>query len=198
MFSISFWKPIFNNSSASSRVKVLILSKEIFPLFNKSLILPGVATITCGLSFNSLNCLSYPLPPKIKQTFALENFPILLIPLCIWEANSLVGAITKCSIPIESSVIMFEIGIPNAPVFPVPVWAWPITSFPSNAALNVSVWIGVGSLKPISSRLFCTFSFISFISLNVMFFLFSFLLFFSSRKLNQLFKCISIKFINLN
>ena len=41
-------------------------------------------------------------------------------------------------------------GMPNAAVLPLPVWAWPMTSWPRSAGGMAPAWIGVAMVKPIS------------------------------------------------
>ena len=45
------------------------------------------------------------------------------------------------------------------PVFPVPVWARARMSFPASPAGTVSVWMGVGSVHPMSEIPFNNLSF---------------------------------------
>ena len=78
----------------------------------------------------------------------------------IWSANSLVGAMTSDliflgDVDFTSSraalIKCCKIGIANAAVFPVPVWASPSRSWPFNAIGMECSWIGVASTYPAES-----------------------------------------------
>ena len=138
--------PISNILSDSSKTKkVVLLSFNVWRL-RWSLILPGVPTINLGFLLICLSCFCIESPPINKAVLMLP-LPIKFVIVCItWVASSLVGVIIRAV-----SFLVFKrkfiSGIPNAAVFPVPVWAVPRMSFPSSATGIASAWIGVGVLK---------------------------------------------------
>ena len=149
-FKISFiWtsNPISSILSVSSKIKYLTSLKFTLPLRRWSFIRPGVPTKILGFLFNWDNCLLIDSPP-IKEIEEIE----LLNPNKEWTtsrtcfANSLVGINIKTDdfFDFNSKSI---IGIAYAAVFPVPVWAEPKISFPSNIIGIDFSWIGVGVIK---------------------------------------------------
>lgn len=82
----------------------------------------------------------------------------LLVSLWICMANSRVGVITIASgvwVELNSDedgpelLIIFIIGRTNAAVFPDPVWAHAMMSFPAQMMGRAHFWTGVGSLYPL-------------------------------------------------
>src|SRR4051812_34160451 len=65
--------------------------------------------------------------------------------------SSRVGVITIACTSLFSGSRYCSSGSPKAAVLPVPVWAWPITSWPPSSSGIACSWIGVGSSKPSSS-----------------------------------------------
>ena len=155
--SISSMNPIFSISSASSNTRNSTDDKGKFPLLIWSKTLPGVPTTILAL-FKSLAWRWIGAPPYTATMF---NFSYLVnFTNSSWTciANSLVGA--NIIEPIASLIFkLFIIGRPNAAVFPVPVWAWPIISLPERATGIASAWIGDGVVKPKSSIAFTKVSF---------------------------------------
>ena len=87
------------------------------------------------------------------QNFNFEIFPVyfanLFISAVICTASSLVGTrISACIGPLR--FIFANIGSAKAAVFPVPVWACPITSIPFSISGIASCCIGKGSSYPLS------------------------------------------------
>ena len=62
-----------------------------------------------------------------------------------WIASSRVGVSTRPWGSARRRSRRSSIGIANAAVFPVPVWAWPIRSRPPSSAGIARDWIGVGA-----------------------------------------------------
>ena len=69
-----------------------------------------------------------------------------------WIASSRVGVRISAWGARTAGSIRDSSGSANAAVLPVPVWARPRTSRPSSSSGMVSVWIGVGVVKPWSTR----------------------------------------------
>ncbi len=73
------------------------------------------------------------------------------LPLYFWvasatcTASSRVGAITSACTAGSDGSMLCTSGRAKAAVFPVPVAARPITSFPASSRGMVRIWIGVGS-----------------------------------------------------
>ena len=68
-----------------------------------------------------------------------------------WMQSSRVGVRTTAWTSSLSGSRYWSIGRPKAAVLPVPVWAWPITSWPASSSGIACSWIGVGLSKPSSS-----------------------------------------------
>ena len=73
-----------------------------------------------------------------------------------WLASSLVGTSTIAEGTFLPASIVPRMIDPYAPVFPVPVWAWPNMSIPLSPRGMELTWIGVGSSHPMSSIAFAT------------------------------------------
>src|SRR5581483_6319151 len=71
-------------------------------------------------------------------------------PTC-W-ASSRVGVRTSACGAFSSGSQRSIRGRPNASVLPEPVWAWPMTSWPSSSRGMVWAWIGVGVVMPWAFR----------------------------------------------
>ena len=120
--SRSSMKPMFNISSASSRINVSMSPSCKARRLIKSTIRPGVPTTTCAPDLSALICLSMLAPPKTERTLMPLSRPKRKSSSCDCTANSRVGAITiACKPPLTS--ILFKVGRPKAAVLPVPVWA---------------------------------------------------------------------------
>lgn len=72
-----------------------------------------------------------------------------------WYANSCVGVSTKANIPYGSSARFWRIGRAKAKVFPEPVFAAPIQSWPDRMFGMHPFWIGVGVLMPGNIKPWC-------------------------------------------
>ena len=97
-------------------------------------------------------------PPYTATMFNFSYLVNFTNSSCTCIANSLVGA--SIIEPIAFfTVKLFNIGKPNAAVFPVPVWACPIISVPERATGIASAWIWDGVVKPKSSIAFTKVSF---------------------------------------
>ena len=59
--------------------------------------------------------------------------------------SSRVGVRTNAWVSSFSGSMYSSIGSPKAAVLPLPVWAWPITSWPPSSSGIACAWIGVGS-----------------------------------------------------
>mmetsp|Transcript_21043 Transcript_21043/g.60310 ORF Transcript_21043/g.60310 Transcript_21043/m.60310 type:complete len:281 (+) Transcript_21043:1204-2046(+) len=101
-------------------------------------------------------------PPTTTMVRTGEPWAKMRSCSAIWLASSRVGARTRAATPRGSTGTtpffprlssLDTRGTPNAIVFPVPVWASPITSTPPSAMGMASRWIGVGSVRPILVRL---------------------------------------------
>src|SRR5687768_5951143 len=66
--------------------------------------------------------------------------------------SSRVGVSTRAWTSRSSGSTYSSIGNPKAAVFPLPVWAWPITSRPSSSGGMPCTWIGLGDSYPTSRR----------------------------------------------
>ena len=147
---ISLINPKANIKSASSIHRIFTLSIFRCPCETRSNILPGVATSTSTPSFSFAICGSCSTPPKIQAETTLDPFPIFWKTPVICNANSRVGASTKQVIPgvfLCFSKRVFNnsmIGITNAAVFPVPVWAIANTSSPRRIGSIALNWMSVG------------------------------------------------------
>ena len=130
-------KPISSIRSASSSTKVSKSFNERFCFLRCSSILPGVPTTICA------PCSSEPFwgpnaaPPHNVSTFMLRIFrPSVLNSFATWSASSRVGHNTRhCTLNFLTSSL-FNIPRPKAAVFPEPVFAWAITSWPSSILGN--------------------------------------------------------------
>ena len=71
-----------------------------------------------------------------------------------WMQSSRVGVRTSACVSSEVGSMYCSIGRPKAAVLPVPVCAWPITSWPSSSSGIACSWIGEGSVNPSSSIAF--------------------------------------------
>ena len=120
--SISSINPISSIVSASSITKNLIQSRLITLLSMKSISLPGVATTILGPLFNAALCILGDSPPQIFVTLNCLYVAISLRSFVTCCDNSLVGTTTRASISRVFSLIFWTIGMPNANVFPVPVF----------------------------------------------------------------------------
>ena len=145
--SICGVNPISNILSVSSNTKYFVADKFKLFLFKWSFILPGVPTIILDLFPSCLSCFCIDSPPISNAVLILIlSLIILLIASMTWVANSLVGHITSAKALLSKINLLIK-GILNANVFPVPVWAVPKISLPSNAAGIAIPCIGVGFIK---------------------------------------------------
>ena len=120
--SISSINPISSIVSASSITKNLIQFRSITLLSMKSISLPGVATTILGPLFNDALCILGDSPPQIFVILNCLYVAIFLRSFVTCWDNSLVGTTTRASISRVFSLIFWTIGMPNANVFPVPVF----------------------------------------------------------------------------
>ena len=100
-----------------------------------------------ALFFNFFSCFCI-LSPPMRRAFPIPisltfNFKTVCI---TWVASSLVGQTIK-AIVFLSKMSLLIIGIVNAKVFPVPVWAVPNISLPDKLIGIDLLWIGVGFVK---------------------------------------------------
>lgn len=77
------------------------------------------------------------------------------ITFCIWTASSLVGDKHKTWVSRTVRSKDCKIAIENVAVFPVPDWAWAITSRPLIIGLMERCWMADGFSKPERLRLSC-------------------------------------------
>ena len=120
--------------------------------------------MSCGVRRSLFFSSKISLPPEIKIESTSEIFAGSAATFEICIANSLVGAIIKACV----TGIFFNrsiVGIKNAKVFPVPVFARTIKSFPVRAAGMTFSCTGVGEIIPLFLSSSQTFGF-TFKSLN--------------------------------
>lgn len=111
------------------------------PWLTRSCSRPGVATSICTPRFSSSVCGFCPTPPKMTACLSPVYLPYALKDSPICMANSRVGVRMSALILLRLSVLynFCKIGMENAAVLPVPVWAHPNKSFP---------WSNIGSIFP--------------------------------------------------
>jgi len=147
--SICGLNPISNIRSASSNTKYVTSFKLHYPSFIKSINLPGVATNKFTPLLKSLFWLYLGTPPA-TQLAIIDYFLLnLLASVNIWLANSLVGAKIKQRgfLLLLFMLICFNPGNIYANVFPDPVLANDIKSYPLKAHGHVCICTGVGLLN---------------------------------------------------
>ena len=151
-FSISGKKPICNIWSASSSTTRRIQSKCREPRFAWSNNRPGVPRITWGRRPSCCSWASIVLPPMRGRisTFKIEPSSFASSEICL--ISSRVGAMISTCSWWTSVCTRCKIGSKKASVFPVPVWAFAMTSFPLKTTGMDCSWIGVGSLIPCFCR----------------------------------------------
>ena len=128
-------KPISNILSASSKIKVWILSIFKCPRSIISITLPGVPTIISHPFFNLLIWSSIDTPPYINTVLKNKFFEDKsLYSRPVWIDNSLVGANTNILgwVWFNSflSIYLINVGKTKANVFPLPVNEETITFLP--------------------------------------------------------------------
>ena len=136
------WSKIL--SASSKATKFVLFNLKVFR-FKWSFIRPGVPTINLGFLLSEFNCLTIDCPPT---NCAVLIFPLPTRLFTSWNtcwASSLVGVIIKAAsfLVLRRKLI---IGMPNANVLPVPVWAVPRISLPAKATGIAWACIGVGVL----------------------------------------------------
>ena len=135
MARISGSKPKSNIRSASSKIKIVTLSKRTSPSFIKSRKRPGVATITAKpLCFISCFCKYFGPPPYTHTHFIPVASPASSKTFAVCCASSLVGARTRHAgcpgLHGGCALICVKAGNPKAKVLPDPVAAIPTMSWP--------------------------------------------------------------------
>lgn len=157
IFSMSYWKPCFNISSASSSTVTFKLFSFMISLSRRSRRRPGVATIISAPSRISRICSCISAPPYTLTTLNSESFRRMLLISCLtWIASYLVGNTISILVLLllnSSSLLNLSItGSEKAIVLPDPVRSLAIRSFPSVIVLNVSYWMGKKYLMPFFCR----------------------------------------------
>mmetsp|Transcript_65924 Transcript_65924/g.129703 ORF Transcript_65924/g.129703 Transcript_65924/m.129703 type:complete len:246 (-) Transcript_65924:132-869(-) len=146
-------KPMSSIRSASSKTKVLTASRATCPPSRKSFKRPGQATMRCTPSLY-LNIWSrFGAPPYMDTARIPMHLPKRFASSSVCCANSRVGDITNIPGPWRSGRQPFlcmdeKAGNRNAKVFPLPVAAMPMTSFPCSANGQVKAWICDGPGNP--------------------------------------------------
>ncbi len=110
------------------------------------MIRPTVATTTWA-PFRSRDCWVWIGAPPNTATISMSRCSAYARSAWVtWMQSSRVGVITIAWVSCEVGSRYCSSGRPKAAVLPVPVCAWPITSWPPSSAGIVCSWIGVGSV----------------------------------------------------
>src|SRR3954447_9431144 len=144
-------KPRSSISSASSRTmnRAAVRTNERRDI--RSIIRPTVATTTWAPE-RSCDCWERIGAPPKTATISIGRCSAKVRSAWVtWMQSSRVGVITIAWTSLFSGSRYCSSGSPKAAVLPVPVWAWPITSWPPSSSGIACSWIGVGSSKPSSS-----------------------------------------------
>lgn len=123
------WSSILSHSS---KMKCLIPFKlRLFSLISAK-ILPGVPTTMCGqLSFNVVWSFLMLMPPKNTLVrIPSKYFENRSYSLYIWNANSLVWHNTRTLTVPSTGSSCCSVANTNTAVFPIPLFAWHMTSMP--------------------------------------------------------------------
>mmetsp|Transcript_22852 Transcript_22852/g.73891 ORF Transcript_22852/g.73891 Transcript_22852/m.73891 type:complete len:247 (-) Transcript_22852:36-776(-) len=151
MASSSFSKSMLSMRSASSMTRHLQVRREKPFVFSKwSTRRPGVATTTCGSFASASACAAISTPPTTQTHRRPMAAPKASKTSWICTASSRVGASATPKSRLGFSRSLWRMGRPNAPVFPLPVSARPMTSRPLNATGIAAFWIRVGFAQPSS------------------------------------------------
>ena len=140
--------------SASSRTNWVICLRSMKPCSMRSRSLPGVATRICTPARRASVWAFCDTPPKITVCLMPACLPYAVKLSPIWIASSRVGVSMSALMPrgprpdARSSCSNCIMGMANAAVFPVPVWAQPRRSFFSSMMGMARSWIGVGVTYP--------------------------------------------------
>ena len=146
---ISWINPMSNMRSASSSTKNSRAFRETAFCPIRSSRRPGVATSTSTPRIRLFFWEASPTPPKMQVVEIAVNWAYCLKQSATWMASSRVGSRIKARQVLGArnfpeSKSNCKIGRANAAVFPVPVWAIPSKSQPSNRLGMDCSWIGVG------------------------------------------------------
>ena len=134
IFDTSSMKPMSSMRSASSRTTTSHQTRDMVRSPRKSRTRPGVPTTICEPLRSLRTCPLACTPPTTSATPRFFPAPICSrTPATCW-ASSLVGVRTRACTATRFVSIRLTIGAPNPIVFPVPVSAFPTTSFPSMMA----------------------------------------------------------------
>jgi hypothetical protein len=154
---MSRMNPMSSMRSASSSTSTSMACKSTTAWSIRSSRRPGVATSTSTPARSLRIWGPWLTPPKTTacRSARLRPYAPKLSKICV--ANSRVGQSTKARGVRPFALLRtprapwgagpasrWRIGRAKAPVFPVPVWAQPRTSFPASATGMASLWIGVG------------------------------------------------------
>mmetsp|Transcript_1643 Transcript_1643/g.3614 ORF Transcript_1643/g.3614 Transcript_1643/m.3614 type:complete len:271 (-) Transcript_1643:382-1194(-) len=143
--------PMSNILSASSSTKNETASSRTCLPSRKSFNRPGVAITTVAPCRISESWGPFGAPPYTQAVFSPEDWKNFLVSSWIWVDSSRVGAMTTTLMsraypPVCS--IRRVAGTMKPRVFPLPVLATPIRSYPFITMGQAWAWIGDGALNP--------------------------------------------------
>ena len=149
---MSWMKPMSSIRSASSRTNVSTDRSGTSPCDIRSRSRPGVATRMSIPRRRACDCGPWLTPPKTMACRRSVCRPYAPKLSAIWEASSRVGVSTRTRMgrrPVPLQGVPWRrcrIGSAKAAVFPVPVCAQPIRSFPASTMGIAFSWMGVGTV----------------------------------------------------